>query len=320
MQHPHLNSRLSLFYLLLILLAFSCGKEKIELTWEEQNVDFNKTLTAVYFTDVNTGFALGGDTWYNGYSLSTIDGGANWIVDSLTNKRVNALHFNSNGIGYAVGFDGQFFRKENPQEDWVFHRFSRWDILSGVCFNEEGEGVAVGGAAFQSGVAIRYQGDTVIQIDTFENELAAVCYSDASTLHAVGYGIVLRSDNGGPWERQNIEGDFFRAIHFPSPEVGYVVGSAGTIMKTTNGGLDWNKIRDGNKIRVSNKPFRDVFFVNEDHGYIVGEGGLFWLTDNGGDDWKEVKNFAGDDLLSVHAVDGHGYIVSQQGGIFHFQE
>jgi len=318
----HLTSKVfsNLLFFLTCTLIFSCGKEKVELTWEKQNANINTTLTSVYFTDANTGHIVGGDTWIKGYALSTTDGGANWTVDSLTNKRMNGISFKSNGQGHAVGIDGYFFKKESPLEDWLFYRLPRWEILADVCFNEEDEGVVVGGAAFQKGVAMRIQETTVTQIDTFENELAAVCYSDRTTVHAVGYGIVLRSDNGEPWERQNIEGDFFRAIDFPSPEVGYVVGSAGTIMKTTNGGSDWDKIRDGGKIRVSNKPFRDVFFLDEDKGYIVGEGGLFWITENGGDDWKVVKNFASDDLVSIHVIEGHGYVVSEQGNIFHFQE
>ncbi len=320
MQQPSSKIYLSSFFFLALILASSCGKEKIELSWEKQNSNLNSTLTSVYFTDVNTGHIVGGDTWYKGYSLSTIDGGVNWTVDSLTNKRMNGVNFKPNGQGFAVGIDGYFFKKESPLEDWIFYRLPRWEILLDVCFNETDEVMVVGGAGFQDGVAMRIQGNAVTQIDTFENELSAVCYSNAATVHAVGYGIVLRSENGGAWERQDIEGDFFRAIHFPSPEVGYVVGSGGTIMKTTNGGFKWNKIRDGSKTRVSNKPFRDVFFVDDDYGYIVGENGLFWITENGGDDWKVVKNFSGDDLVSIHVVDGHGYVVSEQGGIFHFQE
>jgi len=320
MQHPTPKSHDSLLLFLTLLLLTSCGKDKIELTWEEQNSNINTVLTSVYFTDANTGHVMGGETWAKGYYLSTIDGGANWEVDSLANKRLNGLIFKPSGKGYAVGVDGYFFKKESPLEDWFFYRLPRWEILTDVCFNNADEGMVVGGAAFKSGVAMRIEGTAVTQIDTFKNELAAACYSDDNTVHAVGYGIVLRSDSGGPWERKDIEGDFFRAIHFPSQEVGYVVGSAGTIMKTTDGGLKWDKIRDGSKIRVSNKPFRDVFFVNEDRGYIVGEGGLFWITENGGDDWKVVKNFSGDDLLSVHVVDGHGHVVSEQGGIFHFEE
>ncbi len=319
MKHPTSKNQLNFLVLLLLTFACSCGKDKIELTWEKQNSNLNSTLTSVYFTDANTGHIVGGDAWSAGYSLTTTDGGANWLVDSLANKKMNAVGFNSNDVGYAVGMDGYFFKKEDPLDDWTFFRLPRWDILNEICFNAENNIAIVGGAGFQNGVALRFDGG-VMQVDTFENELSGVCYSDANTIHAVGYGIVLRSDNGGTWERQDIEGDFFRAVHFPSSEVGYVVGSAGTIMKSTDGGLKWDKIRDGSKIRVSNKPFRDVFFTDDEHGYIVGEDGLFWITENGGDDWKEVKNFSDDDLLSVHVVEGQGYVVSKQGGIFHFEE
>jgi len=319
---PHASTPLRLLTLSFIILCFfSCGKEKIELLWEEQSSPVNSTLNSVYFTDINTGYAVGGDVWTKGYSLSTLDGGITWVADSLGDKSMFGLDFSNDGVGYAVGVDGYFYRKLSPQEDWTFHRLHRWDILRDVDYNEEGVGVVVGGIAFQQGAFMRVEGAWSMERDTFEKELAAVCFSDNERVHAAGYGIMLQSnDTGKTWTQLNIDGDFFRAIDFPSSNVGYVVGSGGTIMKTTNGGDDWKKIRKGEKVGVKDIPFRDVHFVDENIGYIVGEGGVFWRTLNGGDDWQEVKGFPDVDLLGVHVVDGLGYIVGEKGRIFRFEE
>ncbi len=309
-----------LFYFICLLLAMSsCGKEKIDLVWEERMVNNTSPLTAVFFTNENTGHIIGGDTWYQGYYLSTTDGGDTWLVDSLTNKKMNGLQFLEDGYGVCVGIDGYLFRKETPEAPWNFLRLPRYDVLRDVAYKNRNEGMVVGGIAYGFGVIMRLDNNNVTQIDTFENELAAICYSTDSTAHALGFGIVLRSDDSGQsWQRLDIDGDFFRAVDFPSPEVGYAVGSGGTILKTTDGGRKWDKIRKGEKIGVKNVPFRDLHFIDEVRGYLVGEDGTFWRTANGGDNWQVVDNFPGVDLLGVHIVGDQGWVVSEEGRLFWF--
>ena len=68
------------------------------------------------------------------------------------------------------------------------------------------------------------------------------------------------NDGGNTWEKKDIFGDFFRAIHFPSSNVGYAVGQSGSIIKTIDAGKHWKFIRNGDAISTSNKSFRSVFF------------------------------------------------------------
>jgi photosystem II stability/assembly factor-like uncharacterized protein len=307
--------------LCLAMTGFSCGKEEIELAWEEQIVQVNAPLNAVFFTDENTGHIVGGEYWTKGYYLSTTNGGQTWDVDSLTNKRLFALDFLADGYGLTVGVDGYLFRKNDSQDDWHFQRLPYWDILRGVAFKNKTDGILVGGIGYSDGVIIPIKNNTAIKRDSFENEISAVCYSDDNTAHAVGYGIVLRSTDGGEnWTRLPVDGDFFRAVVFPSASIGYAVGSTGTILKTTDGGAKWKKIRDGSKLRVSNVPFRDLYFTDEERGYIVGENGTFWRTINGGDDWVEVKGLPEVDFLGIHVGNGTGWLVSEEGRIFRFWE
>ena len=316
-KKPALNR---LFYLILLTQLFAaCGKEKITIIWDEQTANNSSPLTSVFFTDENTGHIVGGDSWYQGYYLSTTDAGATWSVDSLSNKRMYSLQFLEDGFGITVGIDGYLYRKETPAAPWKFLRLPKWVVLRDVAYKNREEGIVVGGQAYAEGILMRIKNNVVVQLDTFENELASVCYSDDSTVHIAGFGIMLRSDDGGHnWTRLDIDGDFFRSIHFPSPSVGYIVGSAGTILKTTDGGQKWKKIRKGEKIRVSNVPFRDLFFTDESRGYVVGENGTFWRTTNGGSDWEVVKDFPDVDLTGVYIINGHGYLVSEEGRIFHF--
>ena len=310
--------RLSLFLSFLFLFS-ACRKKAIEIQWVEQYPPIETHLDAVFFTDENTGHIVGGDTWQAGYYLYTEDGGDTWEADSLCNKRLFALTFLDDGFGATVGVDGYLFRKQNADADWVFQRLPYWYLLRDVAFTNRTEGIFVGGNAYRFGVILKMQNYSLTRRDTFEHELAAVCFSNDSTVYAVGYGAILRSTNAGDhWKRMEVYGDFFRAIHFPSSTVGYIVGSGGTILKTMDGGEHWQKIRDGSKFSVSNVPFRDVFFVDESHGYVVGEQGTFWRTDDGGNTWLRIKDFPDVDILSIHLVGDKGYLVTAQGRIFQF--
>jgi photosystem II stability/assembly factor-like uncharacterized protein len=307
--------------LVLVVLLFglsSCDrKEEIELDWEERIVGQSTALNAVYFTNENNGHIVGGDNWAKGYYLYTADAGETWAMDSVSNKRLFALDFLPDGFGIAVGIDGYHYRKESVASDWTFSRLVYWDILRDVAYKNRTEGIAVGGIGYGNGVIIKLLNNAATSRDTFESEIDAICFSDENTVHAMGYGIVLRStDSGETWTRLPVYGDFYRAIHFPSESIGYAVGSSGTIMKTTDAGSNWKKLRDGSKSRISNTPFRNLFFVDDERGFLVGENGTFWQTTDGGDNWQVVKGLPDNDFLGIHVVNGIAWLVSEEGRIF----
>lgn len=314
---------LQLSLLLILSIAVGgCGKEKIELEWIELESGSSSTLTSVYFTDSEHGHIVGGDTWFHGIYLETTDGGIHWQMDTLENKQLFGIQFNQSQHGYAVGIDGYLFKKDTPHSDWIFHKLPNWDPLRDVCFYDENRGVVVGGTAFRFGVLMTLGPElTPIVTDTFENELSAVCFSDQTTVHVAGYGIILRSTDGGiNWTISETNGDFYRAIHFPTSTIGYIVGSSGSILKTTDAGQNWKKLIDGDKLTVKNTPFRSVYFINAEKGYLVGERGTFWRTLDGGNNWQIVKDFPKADLYDIYVIGNTGYIVGENGRIFQFED
>jgi photosystem II stability/assembly factor-like uncharacterized protein len=140
-------------------------------------------------------------------------------------------------------------------------------------------------------------------------------------VHGVGYGTVLRSTNRGKtWVRNPLKNDFYRSICFVNTQIGYTVGSSGTIAKTTDGGISWTKLRDGDAVGTSNEPFLNVFFTDVNRGYVVGKNGLFWRTLNGGTDWQVVENLPKRDFNSIFVRNGEGWIAGANGTILHFVE
>jgi photosystem II stability/assembly factor-like uncharacterized protein len=312
--------KISIFY----LIFCACGKQKIELQWTEQTSNTTVELNNIYFRDAHNGIATGGSTWYKGVLLKTKDGGTTWQIMDTTSKLQT---FFGAGVStessiFALSFNGYLYRMRLQDTQFSEMRHTWWHPWRDVAFWQDKHGILVGGQGWQDGRIARLDSNfNVIQIDTFRQELSSVCFSDDSTAHAVGYGTVLRSTNRGVnWVRNPLKNDFYRSVCFPNTQIGYTVGSAGTIAKTTDGGISWTKLRNGDAVGTSNKPFLNVFFADAHRGYIVGENGLFWRTLNGGLDWQVVENLPKRDFYSIFVRDGAGWIAGTGGTILHFIE
>lgn len=92
------------------------------------------------------------------------------------------------------------------------------------------------------------------------------------------------------WHIQNPypTGNNFNAVKLISENIGWAVGSAGTILKTIDGGVTWESVTSGTKSELT-----DINFIDQNTGWIVGADGVILKTTNGGSDWAPRK------------VDGH---------------
>ena len=75
------------------------------------------------------------------------------------------------------------------------------------------------------------------------------------------------------------------AIDFPNPQIGYITGSSGTLLKSEDGGATW--------VSKSGLPadfFSDIAFLNKDSGFVVGNNGLIYRTFDGGDNWTQTNS------------------------------
>src|SRR5215216_4277397 len=76
--------------------------------------------------------------------------------------------------------------------------------------------------------------------------------------------------------------------------VGYAVGDAGTILKSTDAGMTWAPLTSG-----TTNALHAVFFFDTAHGVTVGEQGLILRTTNGGNTWQTITSGVVDTLRSV---------------------
>lgn len=79
-----------------------------------------------------------------------------------------------------------------------------------------------------------------------------------------------------------VQNSVLSSLHFPSPEVGYVVDNIGTIYKSSNAGENWNVIYSNPNIEL-----KTVFFINETIGFAAGS--VLLKTIDGGNSWNVIN-------------------------------
>ncbi|MGD8396834.1 MAG: YCF48-related protein [Candidatus Eiseniibacteriota bacterium] len=98
------------------------------------------------------------------------------------------------------------------------------------------------------------------------------------------------------------------AVHFPGPLDGWVVGDAGTLLRTVDGGQSWSPVA------LTGQDLEDVSFLDASTGLIVGDNGLVFRTVNGGDTWTQVPSGTGINLEAVtFGSGGMAYIGGRDG-------
>jgi len=306
---------------IMLLVLSSCKKEEYELIWTELDSPTTVRLNDVDVVDDNTILAVGGTRWERGEFVATYDGGTTWAADSIFNNILNDLSIKDNLM--IAGYLGALLQYDSNASSWYLVRMAEQVELNSIAYHSPSNFTAVGGGSFDIGVLYHFDGLNVFpdsSLVDINHEMQDACYLNADEVIAVGYGAVFKSyDSGRTWEPKPVQGEFFLTVNFPSPTIGYAAGFTGTIIKTTDGGETWKKIRNGNRLATKREVFRDILFTSTEKGYLVGDEGVFWITEDGGDSWRTV-DMPEVRLNAISYNDGLGYIVGDDGRIFKFED
>jgi hypothetical protein len=313
--------RFFLFLLSILLVFTACRKERIDVVYQDQEVAPGQWFSDLLMTRGGKGYAVGGTLFELGILATTLDDGITWSVDSINDRILNGLDVDEDGNWLMAGFNGYYYRSADKSLPGQFVRLPIWDQIQGVCHAPDGRTVVVSAVGTDFGAITVFS--PTMEIDTmhqFSQAIFAIDCAADGVLHAVGYGIVLRSEDGGmSWERSPVEGDIFRDVHFPREEIGYAVGSSGTIIRTLDGGRIWEKLRNGGGMWVSNVDFRSVYFESGNLGFIAGYDGVLWATNDGGESWDVITNIPEYDYRSVFFENRVGHLSARNGHIVRFK-
>ncbi|MFN2577450.1 MAG: WD40/YVTN/BNR-like repeat-containing protein [Pyrinomonadaceae bacterium] len=130
-----------------------------------------------------------------------------------------------------------------------------------------------------------------------------------------------------PWRRQpSGTMAWLRAVYFLDPSRGWVAGSNGALLATTDGGATWNKLSP-----LTKDTLQDVYFADGDVGWLIVTRDIFKLktnepasyllkTENGGMNWRPVFLSSADMsarlVRLVFADAEHGWAFGESGVVF----
>jgi len=226
-------------------------------TWTVQSPGTAASLTDVAFTDAKRGWVVDS----NGNILATTDGGATWKAQSSGGSAsLTAVAFSDATHGWAVGGNldeaagtntSIILATTNAGATWTVQSPGTAVRLTDVAFSDATHGWA---ASLNSMLATTDGGATWnVQSSGDSAFLTAVTFSDATHGWAVGAtlnrkatgvanlladgAIVATTDGGATWTAQSSgTTESLTGVVFVDAKHGWVVGSSGTILATTNGG------------------------------------------------------------------------------------
>jgi len=96
-------------------------------------------------------------------------------------------------------------------------------------------------------------------------------------------GHVLISSDGKQWKQIVVPTrTTLTGIYFQDEMHGWVVGHDAVILRTTDGGNDWQKVHYNPE---GETPLFDIWFKNEKQGIAIGAYGLYLVSEDGGENW-----------------------------------
>src|SRR5687767_3705372 len=116
------------------------------------------------------------------------------------------------------------------------------------------------------------------------------------------------------WQNPLPQGNAINAIRFaPDKKHGWAIGSDGAILRTKNGGFEWEP-----QTSPVLTTLNGLYVKNKDRAVVVGARGLILLTTNGGDKWLAKPSGSKDHLYGVTFApeeSSHGWAVGSYGRI-----
>jgi len=277
-------------------------------------------LTSVYFSDVNTGYAVGD----SGTILKTTNGGISWLSIPIgTSNRLSKVSFTNANTGYIVGEGETILRTVDAGATWDYIPCEMPLDLSSIYFADANTGFAMDE---QASVLLKtFNGGTTwkaIKSNISNTTISSVYFTDQSTGFAVGgynsmpapsrsTGVIIKTADGGvTWNTKEFDATgWLSSVYFTDENTGYVVGGSGIILKTTDGGLNWITLSSGTTNWLSS-----VYFQDASTGYAVG--GNILKTTDAGSTWTEIPGLTTNILSSVYFPKANeGYAVGDDGTI-----
>jgi photosystem II stability/assembly factor-like uncharacterized protein len=290
--------------------------------WSQVDVGITGNFTEMCFSDSNTAWLITDD----GIILKSMDYGDSWQVAYSSNSmKFSSISFVDEDYGWVAGFIetniAGIVRTIDGGVSWTVMELPLWYPIVDICFVDSLIGFATCAdyEDFKNLAKTADGGETwqFILDDIYYGEFYDIVFTDpdhgwlagSSATVPTSHGILYYTDDGGttwyPGENLGIDNLFdFNAVYFINDQTGWMVGSLGNILYSTDGGVYWTKI---NPESNGYSTLEDVFFIDDLNGWAAGasfypfESRIFHTTD-GGNSWN-AQPFLDHMLNSIFFID-----------------
>lgn len=237
-----------------------------------------------------------------------------WQGTLQTSDKLLSAAWTDANNGVAVGYFGTIVKFENGGTKWVYPASPTPYRLESVTFTNAYNGFAVG----DRGVILRTdnggsswtpvpQGITtgVLKDVTFVGTDKGFAVSDD------GF-ILVTTNNGATWTQNYSNANALNGIYAKTSDVIFAVGENGTMLRTFDGGLNWESI----SIPGLTEDLNAVTFINSAIGFGIGTNGTLIKTIDAGDTWVIENSGTPFDLESISIFGTNlGYISGKGGAV-----
>jgi len=167
---------------------------------------------------------------------------------------------------------------------------------------------------------------TIHEVTRKYTNLGTLFFVFSAVLLILGWSAQVQGQRN--WTRQPSGSlAWLHSVFFLDQERGWIVGSRGTLLSTTDGGKSWRPQQ-----RPAEDVLRDIYFTDELNGWIVCERNIYELKSNedprtyllqttdGGEQWQRV-NLTGKDVdlrltRAVFSPSGRGWAFGEFGAVY----
>ncbi len=273
-------------------------------------------LRSVHFFSPQAGVGVG----ERGAIVKTVDGGYNWrAIPSGTQRDLNGVRFINRQTGFAVGDGGTILRSDDTGESWrpVTSPVGVNLLAIGLAGDPETGELRVAVIAGDRNLALRSaDGGSTWQQSTLPGgtDIASAVHFPEPRIGYIGGRTTIwqTTDFGRSWRvvagGRAAPRDPY-GFSFPSVNRGYAVGQNGQIVRTDDGGANWQTQTSGTR-----ETLRAVFFLDEQRGITAGDAGVIRVTENGGGTWTAVDSGTHLNLWGIQFLDNALGVVVGEGG------
>ncbi len=247
-----------------------------------------------------------------GRIAKTTDGGQSWasVYDPNNSVQMWSIAFNNSDVALASGSSSTLLRSTDNGSTWI----PITGLPTGLTFYSVRFGDA--NTAYLSGSSGYYFKSTdagltwnPIGYRFTSSRIRDISFADELNGFVVGTGFVARSTDGGVTFTQQtspVTGDINEVVT-TSPNFAVAGCDAGNIIRTTDGGANWNSIATG--ISGTNSDILAIDFVNDNLGWVAGYNGSIAKTTDGGATWSLISTITSGNPWDMDFVDSlYGWI------------